>query len=89
MMENDWELDFPDESRECPDGVLGCNTPHVFEDGPPLAHWLADDPEPLSPTKRYPYYDGEHLILGPEVFASSDEKVIAWKGVNYYRQEEM
>lgn len=25
-------------------------------------------------------------VIGPECFASADESVICWKGVNYYRQ---
>lgn len=29
--------------------------------------------------------DGEITIIGPECFASTDDTVISWKGVNYYQ----
>jgi hypothetical protein len=35
---------------------------------------------------RYPHRDGDAIVLGPEVFASSDGEVISWKGENYVRQ---
>ena len=28
--------------------------------------------------------DGDVTVIGPECFASADELVISWKGVNYY-----
>lgn len=28
--------------------------------------------------------DGDAIVIGPECFASADELVICWKGVNYY-----
>lgn len=31
----------------------------------------------------YPYIDGDVVVLGPEVFATPDSKVISWKGQNY------
>jgi hypothetical protein len=37
----------------------------------------------------YPYREGDFLILGPEIFASIDGRVISWKGENYYRAGEM
>lgn len=41
-----------------------------------------------APTMRpYPYSDGDVMVLGPEVFASSDGEVISWKGENYVRQQ--
>ncbi len=33
----------------------------------------------------YPYQDGDVIILGPEVFASTDGEAISWKGANYSR----
>jgi len=36
--------------------------------------------------RAYPYRDGEVTVLGPEVFASADGKVICWKGENYVPQ---
>lgn len=37
--------------------------------------------------RRYPYREGETLVLGPEIFVTLDGSVIAWKGVNYTPQE--
>lgn len=37
--------------------------------------------------KDYPYQDGDTIVLGPEIFASLDEKTVAWKGQNYEKQE--
>ena len=34
----------------------------------------------------YPHPDGDVTVLGPEIFASSDGKVICWKGENYVPQ---
>lgn len=36
----------------------------------------------------YPYPDGDVTVLGPEIFVSSDESVICWKGRNYVPQNE-
>lgn len=36
----------------------------------------------------YPRPDGDHLVLGPEIFTDRSGTVISWKGVNYVRQEE-
>lgn len=36
----------------------------------------------------YPYSEGDNVVLGPEVFASGDERVVCWKGVNYYLTDE-
>ena len=37
---------------------------------------------------RYPYPDGETVVLGPEIFAAKDGSVICWKGVNYTPQDD-
>lgn len=37
---------------------------------------------------KYPYSDGDQIVLGPEVFAQFDGSVICWKGENYYRLAE-
>ncbi len=37
--------------------------------------------------ERYPYNEGDVTVLGPEIFASKDGKVICWKGENYAPQE--
>lgn len=34
----------------------------------------------------YPHQDGDVTVLGPEIFTSSDGKVICWKGENYVPQ---
>lgn len=36
--------------------------------------------------ETYPHEDGEVIVLGPEVFAHRDERVISWKGRNYTPQ---
>jgi len=36
----------------------------------------------------YPRLEGDTIVLGPEIFASTDEKVINWKGRNYVPQPE-
>lgn len=42
--------------------------------------------------ERYPYRDGPHLILGPELFTGDgeevDQDVIMWRGVAYVRARE-
>lgn len=38
--------------------------------------------------KEYPYEDGDTTVLGPQVFVSGDERVINWRGENYYRDDE-
>lgn len=42
-------------------------------------------PEP--PQRAYPFWDGEHHVLGPETFTDRDAEVIAYKGDNYRRAE--
>lgn len=44
-------------------------------------------PQPVKAEKEYPYQDGDTIVLGPEIFASVDEKTVAWKGQNYEKQE--
>lgn len=36
--------------------------------------------------KKYPYSEGNTIVLGPEVFASKDRKVLCWQGENYQLQ---
>lgn len=43
--------------------------------------------EALEPTREYPYPEGPHMVLGPQIFASEDENTINWKGRNYVPQE--
>lgn len=38
--------------------------------------------------KRYPYKDGDVLVLGPEIFVNPDAEVICWRGENWVRQPE-
>jgi hypothetical protein len=40
----------------------------------------------MTPTRQYPYQDGDTTVLGPEIFASADGQVISWRGENYVRQ---
>lgn len=35
---------------------------------------------------KYPYQDGDTLVLGPECFVANDLSVLSWKGVNYVPQ---
>src|SRR5215472_11170000 len=37
---------------------------------------------------EYPYPEGNAVVLGPEVFAAGDGRVICWKGRNYYLRPE-
>jgi hypothetical protein len=37
---------------------------------------------------EYPHSDGDVLVLGPEIFVSSDGRVISWQGTNYVLQDE-
>lgn len=39
--------------------------------------------------REYPHQDGDVTVLGPEIFASADGKVICWKGVNYVPQPKL
>ncbi len=39
------------------------------------------------PSPRYPHQDGNHTILGPEIFTDQSGDVICWKGANYVRQD--
>lgn len=32
--------------------------------------------------------EGDVTVIGPECFASADERVICWRGENYYRAPE-
>lgn len=36
--------------------------------------------------KSYPHQDGDFTVIGPQCFASKDETVLNWKGVNYVPQ---
>lgn len=38
------------------------------------------------PPSLYPHRDGEYWVLGPEVIATTDGSVVAWKGENYVPQ---
>jgi len=38
---------------------------------------------------RYPYDDGDVTVLGPEIFASSDGKVVSWRGENFVPQNRL
>lgn len=40
-----------------------------------------------APAPRYPHQDGNHTVLGPEIFTDSSGDVICWKGANYVRQD--
>lgn len=35
---------------------------------------------------KYPYEEGDTIVLGPEIFVSADGSVICWKGTNYVPQ---
>lgn len=35
--------------------------------------------------KKYPYSEGDVIVLGPECFVYKDEKVLSWKGQEYIK----
>lgn len=37
---------------------------------------------------KYPHSDGDTTVLGPEIFAAADGKVICWRGENYVPQDQ-
>lgn len=39
----------------------------------------------MSDQPHYPYRDGDHAVLGPEVTATADGMTICWKGAKYRR----
>lgn len=39
--------------------------------------------------KLYPFQYGDLMVLGPEVFADKDGRIICWHGVNYVRQSDV
>lgn len=43
----------------------------------------------MPPTQDFPYQDGDVTVLGPEIFTSSDSKVISWKGDNYVPEKRL
>ncbi|MFE6412596.1 hypothetical protein ACFVOR_37315 [Streptomyces sp. NPDC057837] len=43
----------------------------------------------MPPTQDFPYQDGDVTVLGPEIFASNDGKVLCWKGDNYVPQNRL
>lgn len=59
-----------------------------FEKG--FAHAQSIHEDPGSPARAddvvFPYYSGDVVVLGPEVFAAKDGSVLCWKGVNYEEQ---
>lgn len=36
---------------------------------------------------KYPYDDGEVVVLGPEIFVNPEAEVISWKGENWVKQQ--
>lgn len=44
--------------------------------------WTQGEPE------EYPRAEADTIVLGPEIFASTDRKVISWQGQNYVPQKE-
>ncbi|MFF8910599.1 hypothetical protein [Streptomyces olivaceoviridis] len=43
----------------------------------------------MSPSREFPYEDGNVTVLGPEIFASKDGAVISWRGENYVPQKRL
>jgi hypothetical protein len=41
-----------------------------------------------TPSRTFPYRDGDVTVLGPEIFASNDESTICWRGETYVRQSD-
>jgi hypothetical protein len=41
----------------------------------------------MSPSREFPYQDGDITVLGPETFASDDGAVLSWRGVSYVPQK--
>ena len=49
------------------------------------AEFVPQGSDPCVPP--FPHQDGPFIVLGPDIFASEDGKVICWKGENYVPQE--
>jgi len=65
-------------------GLLGTDSAVDVNDLIKLATWILDgSDEPL-----YPFASGDVVVLGPQVFASSEGNVINWLGANYNKQED-
>jgi hypothetical protein len=65
-------------SAVCSRGTKGCEIEHA--DAGSVGE------EKGSEQRTYPYEEGDWKVLGPEIFASRDGRVISWKGENYVPQ---
>jgi hypothetical protein len=48
--------------------------------------WLEKPYWPWPRESKYPYREGDFIIIGPNCFSSADRAVICWMGENYVRQ---
>ena len=48
---------------------------------------MPKDKKQVDDRVEFPHRDGDHLVLGPEIFTDVGKQVICWKGVNYVPQE--
>ena len=48
----------------------------------------SNEPQTGAERRQYPYADGDVLVIGPECFASSDLRVISFRGAIYDRENE-
>lgn len=46
------------------------------------------NPDTTVVEKRYPHFDGDVTVIGPQAFLSADGTVINYRGVNYRRESE-
>ena len=65
---------------------FGGNAAPSVDDLIQLAEWVLNGvrPEP----RQYPIQQGDVIILGPEIFATEDGRVICWQGENYVIEDE-
>lgn len=54
--------------------------------GPSATDATDDTDESRDEPVQYPHFDGNAIVLGPEVFAADDGSVINWRGENYIPQ---
>lgn len=64
----------------------GGNSGPGFEVRHPSAYYQRGTRD-LQRNSIYPYKEGDNIVIGPECFISSDERVITYAGQNYYRGE--
>lgn len=67
--------------------ILAINNHHGKPTNEKIRRIAEADVKDIVMKQPYPYNEGDVNVLGPEIFASTDESVICWKGVNYIKQD--